>query len=261
MCPSHPARAAQTYAHTVCTPHAYCTRLLRAPYAQTARTVRAHRAHRTRTPRAPKAHPARTPRTHTPHAHPARPPRTHTPHAPYAHPARTHRTPRAHPFSYQNGRVQVKTLFSPFLDLAKILCFLLSATRAFSSFSVSCSCVLVVGECLRLIVAHVPNINWSHWCCHLDHQAFFSRVWSMTLQLGGPQRAYKGSPNSVSKITSIPSTKNEPKTSPLDLLLLAINNLFLSVLLMKRGPVFPKPAIDALVLSTFNTSLIYCLVI
>ena len=124
-------------------------------YMTPARTVRANRAHRTRTPRAPYAHPARTPRT----------PRTHTSHAPYAHPARTHRTPRAHPFSYQNGRVQVKTLFSPFLDLAKILCFLLSATRAFSSFSVSCSCVLVVGECLRLIVAHVPNINWSHWCC------------------------------------------------------------------------------------------------
>ena len=78
--------------------------------ARTVRANRAHRAHRTRTPRAPYAHPARTPRT----------PRTHTPHAPYAHPARTHRTPRAHPFSYQNGRVQVKTLFSPFLDLAKV---------------------------------------------------------------------------------------------------------------------------------------------
>ena len=78
MCPSHPTRA-QTYAHTVCTPHAYCTRLLRAPYAQTARTVRAHRAHRTHTTRAPYAHPARTPRTprtHTPHAHTARPVRT-----------------------------------------------------------------------------------------------------------------------------------------------------------------------------------------
>ena len=60
--------------HTVCAPHAYCTRLLRAPYAQTARTVRTHRAHRTHTTRAPYAHPARTPRT----------PRTHTPHAPCA---------------------------------------------------------------------------------------------------------------------------------------------------------------------------------
>ena len=77
-------------------------------YTTPARTVRANRAHRTRTPRAPYAHNARTVRT----------PRTHTPHAPYAHPARTHRTPCAHPFSYQNGRVQVKSLFSPFLDLA-----------------------------------------------------------------------------------------------------------------------------------------------
>ena len=80
-------------------------------YTTPARTARPNRTDRTRTPRAPYAYNARTVRT----------PRTHTPHAPYAHPARTHRTPRAHPFSYQNGRVQVKTLFSPFLDLAKYI--------------------------------------------------------------------------------------------------------------------------------------------
>ena len=77
--PLAPYTWSDIYAHTVCTPHAYCTRLLRTPYAQTARTVRAHRAHRTHTTRAPYAHPARTPRTprtHTPHAHTARPVRT-----------------------------------------------------------------------------------------------------------------------------------------------------------------------------------------
>ena len=121
------------YGHT---PQLYSTcaprtlRVLRhthTPYAHPVRTVHDSCTHRTRKPRAPYAHTARTVRTQRAH-------RTHTPHAPYAHPARTHRTPRAHPFSYQNGRVQVKTLFSPFLDLAKSINYVHKISGSFSRY-------------------------------------------------------------------------------------------------------------------------------
>ena len=89
--------------YSTCAPRTlHVLRHTHTPYAHPMRTVHDSCAHRTRKPRAPYAH------------------RRPTTRAPYAPPARTPRTPRAHPFSYQNGRVQVKTLFSPFLDLAKV---------------------------------------------------------------------------------------------------------------------------------------------
>ena len=111
--------------YSTCAPRTlHVLRHTHTPYAHPMRTVHDSCAHRTRKPRAPYAHTARTVRT----------PRTHTPHAPYAHPARTHRTPRAHPFSYQNGRVQVKTLFSPFLDLAKSINYVHKISGSFSRY-------------------------------------------------------------------------------------------------------------------------------
>ena len=105
--------------------------------------------------------------------------------------------------------------------IALILCFLLSATRAFfafSSFSVSCSCVLVVGECLNLIVPPMfPTSTGVTGCCHLDHQAFFFPVfgrWRSEARWSSASPT-REAPTPSPKITSISSTKNEPKTSPL----------------------------------------------
>ena len=64
---------------------------------------------------------------------------------------------------------------------------------------------------------YVPNINWSHWCCHLDHQAFFFPVfgrWRSEARWSSASPT-REAPTPSPKITSISSTKNEPKTSPL----------------------------------------------
>ena len=156
-------------------------------YTTPARTVRANRAHRTRTPRAPYAHTARTvrtPRTHTPHAHPARTPRTprtHTPHAPYAHPARTHRTPRAHPFSYQNGRVQVKTLFSPFLDLANyVSIYLIYLSICLSIYLSYVSIYLIyLSICLSIYLSKRCALS-SRWCSKPKPTLNQARIYNTT---------------------------------------------------------------------------------